>query len=140
MSDEISFSSKTDIGLLILILGVVAICVWVLGEYWQQILSGDWVLGLVLLPGIVLPLWILMSLRYFLSDSALRIRCGPFRWKISISEITEIEPTSSIFSGPALSLDRIRIKYGSGHSVLISPEPRKEFLKQLEFRRREASA
>lgn len=139
MGDEISFNSKTDLWLLITLLGAVTICVWVLGEFWQQILAGDWLLGLVPLFGIILPLWILLSLRYFLSDSTLRIRCGPFNWKVSISTITEIEPTNSWFSGPALSLDRIRIRYGNGNSVMISPEPREDFLKQLEFRRRELS-
>ena len=70
-----------------------------------------------------------------MSASELFVRCGPFSWTIPIREIESIESTSSALSSPALSLDRLRIRYGQ-RWVMISPEPRQAFLQQLEHRRK----
>jgi hypothetical protein len=37
-----------------------------------------------------------------------------------------------------MSLDRLLIEHGENGRVLISPEPRAEFLRQLEYRRKQA--
>jgi hypothetical protein len=137
MNDELSFGSKIDLWLLILLLSAVVTCVWVAGAQWDSIRGGNWLLSIPLALGIGLPLWILASLRYFLSDDALRIRCGPFRMRVPIAEISSITPTRNPLSSPALSLDRLRIEYGAGRAIMISPEPREEFLRQLEYRRRQ---
>jgi hypothetical protein len=79
---------------------------------------------------------LLTSVRYFLSDETLRIRCGPMHLRVPLAEIESITPTNIPWSGPALSLDRLRIDYGKGRRVLISPEPRDEFMRQIEYRRR----
>ena len=144
MSDELSFNSKIDLWLLILVLAGVSVCVWGLAESWNGLIARD--LGLAVLViallalGVALPLWILISLRYFLSDDMLRIRCGPFRWQVQIGEITAIDSIRSPYSSPAMSLDRLRIEYGDGRSVMISPEPRAEFLRQIEHRRKLSGA
>jgi hypothetical protein len=70
----------------------------------------------------------------------LRIRCGPISWRIAIREITAVDQTRNPISSPAMSLDRLRIEYGAGNAVMISPEPREEFVRQLEYRRRQAAA
>jgi len=58
---------------------------------------------------------------------------GFFIYKIKISEITEAYPTHSSLSAPAWSIDRIRIRYKSSKfGVLISPDMKMEFLKELE--------
>ncbi|MDX1562212.1 MAG: PH domain-containing protein [Gammaproteobacteria bacterium] len=135
MSDELGFNSKADLGLLAVALGVVAICVWLAAAFWEQ----DTGISVVLIAvGVLFPLWLMLSLRYFMSDDTLRIRCGPFKWRIPIAAITSVEPVRSVLSAPALSLDRLRIDY-SGRSVMISPEPRGEFLRQLEHRRQHQS-
>ena len=143
MSDELAFTSKIDLWILIVLLTAVAICGWILADYWNLMLARGWLLtAVIVIPlgiGVLVPLWIVASLRYFLSDRMLRIRCGPFQWRIDIAEITSVEPASSAFSSPALSLDRLRIEYGDGRTVMISPEPREEFLRQLEHRRRQAA-
>jgi hypothetical protein len=51
--------------------------------------------------------------------------------RIDISKITKIEKTNSILSSPALSLDRIRIRYNKYDEVLISPKVKKEFVDEL---------
>ncbi|MHA7815019.1 MAG: PH domain-containing protein [Pseudohaliea sp.] len=88
-----------------------------------------------LLVGIGLPLWLVASTRYTLTDEVLRVTCGPFRWRIPLGQITGVTPTSNPLSSPALSLDRLCIAYGSGKSVLISPEDKRGFIDDLEGRR-----
>ena len=140
MNDELAFNSKIDLWLLILILTAVSICLWALAAIWD---SGDairWGAVAALAVGILLPLWVVVSLKYFLSDDNLRIRCGPFKWSIPIRDISAVTPTNSPWSSPALSLDRLSVVYGGGHSIMISPEPRAEFLRQLEYRRKQVSS
>lgn len=144
MSDELAFNSKIDLWLLVVLLAAVSLCAWILIENWNLLLARGAVFAvLTIIPlalGVVFPLWILLSLRYFLSDRTLRVRCGPVRWRIAIGDITDVNPTRNPLSSPAMSLDRLRIEYGQGRSVMISPEPREEFLRQLEHRRRQAAA
>jgi hypothetical protein len=84
-----------------------------------------------LLLGIGLPLWVLLGTRYALTDQHLSIRSGPFRWRIRLDDIRGVTPTRSLVSGPALSLDRLRIDHGRRGSVLISPSDREAFLQRL---------
>jgi membrane protein YdbS with pleckstrin-like domain len=95
---------------------------------------------LVLVAGIGLPLWVLLGTRYELTPERLLIRCGPFRWTVPVREIRAVTPTRNPLSSPALSLDRLRIDYGRGSSVMISPRDKARFLADLEQRRSTASS
>ena len=86
----------------------------------------------VVVLGAGLPLWTLFGTRYELTPGRLRIRCGPFRWNVSLNEICAVTPTRNPLSSPALSLDRLRIDYGRGSSVMISPRDQARFLAELE--------
>ncbi|WP_157981358.1 PH domain-containing protein [Aliidiomarina sanyensis] len=85
--------------------------------------------------GAGLPLWLLASTNYTLSDSKLFVKCGPFKRDIPIAQITSIKATSSPLSSAALSTDRLQIDYGRGQSIMISPKDKEEFLRDLETRR-----
>jgi carbon starvation protein CstA len=89
--------------------------------------------------GAGLPIWLLMSTRYTLEPDQLIVECGPFKWRVPITEITGIAPTSNPLSSPALSLDRLRIDYGRGASLMISPRDKDKFLSDLEVARRGAA-
>jgi hypothetical protein len=82
--------------------------------------------------GIVLPLWLLFSTRYTLDASLLTVRSGPLKWKIPVGDIISITPTRSIFSSPALSMDRLRISYGNKRSLMISPRDKEQFLQDIQ--------
>ena len=86
----------------------------------------------VVVLGTGLPLWTLFGTCYELTPGRLRIRCGPFRWTVPLNEIRAVTPTSNPLSSPALSLDRLRIDYGRGSSVMISPRDQARFLAELE--------
>ena len=85
----------------------------------------------VLLATSALFIWLLRSTYYEVSDDTLRIVCGPFRQRILISDITAIEPTRSMLSSPALSLDRLRIRHGKNRRVLVSPADKRGFIRAV---------
>jgi len=135
MTDGISFSSKVDLSLLVTLSLGVAVCVLIGFKVLPVAgLHAIWITPL-LVVGAGLPLWIMISTRYLMLDDELRVRCGPWRWSIPIGEITAVKRASNPLASPALSMDRLQIVYGEDLSVLISPEPRADFLRQLEARR-----
>lgn len=80
-------------------------------------------------------LWILRGTRYELYADRLVVRSGPFRWRIPLAAIQEVRPSGSPLSSPALSLDRLLIRYqGSRLGLMISPEGESAFLQDLAAR------
>lgn len=100
--------------------------------------AGWWVLLITVGLGVGLPLWLLLGTYYSIERDQLLIKSGPFKWKVPIDDITSITPTSDAISGPALSLERLRIEYGRGASVLISPRDRGQLMRDIEAVRRGA--
>jgi hypothetical protein len=80
-------------------------------------------------------LWVMLGTYYEIEGNRLLVRSGPFRWRIPINEIEEMTPTHNPLSSPALSLDRLRIEYSGGRSVMISPEDKDRFIAEIERRR-----
>lgn len=88
----------------------------------------------MLLVGIGLPLWLLNSTCYTLGEDKLEAKCGPFRWTVPLAEIRRLSETRNASASPALSLDRIRIDYGQGRWIMVSPRDRDAFLAELRSR------
>ena len=133
------YKSKIDAWLF----GVLALLMAVsLYTSFKIILSGPpptWVaLILPIVLGIALPIWLLLTTRYTLQAGQLLVRSGPFKWRVPATDITRISPTSNPVSSPALSLDRLRIEYGQGKVLMISPRDKEQFLQELEVLRRGA--
>lgn len=95
-----------------------------------------WTAFLIAGIGIGLPLWLLLGTDYALDSKHLHIKSGPFKWRVAIADITRITPSSSPLSSPALSLDRLRIDYGRGASIMISPRDKERFIREIEALRR----
>ena len=91
-------------------------------------------LAVVLAFTLVLPIWLVLDTNYTLTADELRIRSGPFRWRIALSEVREVSPSRSWMSSPALSLDRLCIRYGPGRSILVSPREKQRFIGALRER------
>lgn len=81
--------------------------------------------------GVGLPYWIVNSTRYQVSANELIISSGPFRWRIERSSITGVEDTTNPLSSPALSLDRLKIHYGEGRFIMVSPADKALFKKAI---------
>ncbi|MFN3809993.1 MAG: PH domain-containing protein [Roseateles asaccharophilus] len=134
------FRSKIDAWLLIVLLGAAILTVVAAGAAVRQA-SGMAVLVpvLVIAIGAALPIWILASTSYTVDGGTLNVRSGPFTWRIPVSSITSIKPSNSPSSGPALSLSRLRVEYGRGKSILISPADQQAFLRAIESAKSAAS-
>lgn len=74
---------------------------------------------------------ILLRTYYRVDAGMLTIVSGPLRRTVAIDTITSVERTRNPLSSPALSLDRLRIRYGDNKSVMISPADRDKFLNAL---------
>ena len=83
--------------------------------------------------GALLPVWLVVSTRYTIDAGTLLVRCGGLRWRIAVAEIAAVTPTNSALSSPALSLDRLRIDYGNGKSLMVSPQDKEAFLREIEM-------
>ncbi len=80
---------------------------------------------------LALPVWLLFTTDYTVTGASLFIRSGPFRWQLSLDEISGVKPSKSVLSAPALSLDRLQIEYGRNQSILVSPKNQHEFISAL---------
>lgn len=80
------------------------------------------------LVAVGLPVWLLVSTCYRVNAGTLEVRSGPFRWTIALNEIAEVRSSRSALSSPALSLDRLEVRYGGGRRILLSPRDRQGFL------------
>ena len=97
------------------------------------------VAAFIAIIGAGLPLWLLFSTRYTLGHSELVVQSGPFKWRILVADITSVTPSNNPLSSPALSLDRLRIDYGRGSSLMISPSNKDQFVRDIEAARRDAA-
>lgn len=80
---------------------------------------------------IVLIAWVGLATYYEIDRTTLKIVSGPFRWRIPLHEISAVEETRSPLSAPALSLDRLRIRYRDNRSIVVSPRDKAKFIKRL---------
>lgn len=125
---SVKFRSKCDawlLGLLWFAISVqlaAAVVLFVAGEMW---------IGLLPLASAGFVTWLLRSTYYEIDDTRLLIRSGPFWWNVPLDAIEEITPTHNPVSSPALSLDRLCVRYRRGkhlRMIVISPDDKQGFL------------
>lgn len=98
----------------------------------KAMLEGEWLglLGLAAVVGFILILS--KTTQYIIDENQLIVKST---WivneRIDISKITKVEKSNSILSSPALSLDRLLVRYNKYDEVLISPKEKKEFIDEL---------
>ncbi|MXY88954.1 MAG: PH domain-containing protein [Gammaproteobacteria bacterium] len=136
---EMLYKSKIDTWLVLIIVGLPLVLL-----YWIVFaeVSGSVELTIVVAAfgaALLLPVWILAATDYRFRDDSLHIRSGPFKWTIPLDDISRIERSRLMISGPALSLDKLLIHYGSHRYVVISPKDKEGFLSEFESRRKSGS-
>ncbi|MFC4728952.1 PH domain-containing protein [Coralloluteibacterium thermophilus] len=124
--------SKVDAWLLVVLVLVVVVPLFASAVLLADGSAAAWVALPLVAPGAVLPAWLLLGTRYVLQLGLLTVRCGPFAWRVPLAEVTGMHPTRNPLSSPALSLDRLRIDYGVGRSIMVSPRDRARFVEDLE--------
>ena len=127
------FKSKVDGWLLMLIiLAMVAQMVGLTAaalETPDPLLATGLILAMIALTGLIV--WLIVGTHYTVDRNTLCIRSGPFRWTIPVDQISAVEPTRALWSSPALSFDRLRIRWGKRHWVLISPADKAGFARAI---------
>jgi Bacterial PH domain len=92
-------------------------------------------LAVCLLAGVLFfALWVLLVTHYTIDGTTLAVRSGPFRWVIALREIRAVTATRDPKTGPALSLERLRIEHADGAALLVSPRDMAAFLADLRAR------
>jgi purine-cytosine permease-like protein len=127
------FKSKIDRWIKVLFSVVIITEIWAFGT--AAIQAGNPLattsMILVAIAVVALLIWLMVGTHYTVDRGTLRIVSGPFRWKVAIDQISSVEATKSPLSSPALSLDRIRIRYGEKRRIMISPADKSGFLKAI---------
>ncbi len=142
------FPAQVDLGISVLLAGMAIAC-FGLGLVSAFIPGSPYfAIVLLLLTGVLIQsIW--MRTFYEITETHLRVQCGPFWWRIPIYQITKAEKTSSLWllmGGPhlrfALSKEAVFIRYQKSQShkwfglfppaVLISPSDRNVFLETLQ--------
>lgn len=95
--------------------------------------TGPWFLTLLFIPVIVLTLPIYFRTSYTIHDiDKLTVVCGLFyRKTFNIGDIRSIRPGRNPIPSPALSLDRLELKFRNNEILLISPAQKKLFIEAL---------
>ena len=130
------FTSKIDLWLAFLILGSGLLLILV--PVWEWIYNDSSTtrilfISLLTIPGSILLLLIFFNIKYSLSEDELFVKNGFSTQSIPLKDITHIIPTNSMLSAPALSLDRIEIKYKGGN-IVISPKDKEGFYHAVQQR------
>ena len=132
------YPSKVDtwIAVLLIAVGLMALVSLAVGAYALASGGADpggawgWMgSGLFLVALYALLVW---PVNYTLTEDKLVIRFGVVRFRIPYATISEVKPTRSILSSPALSLDRLFIDHtGKTGFAMISPADKESFLTEL---------
>ncbi|HMO81642.1 MAG TPA: PH domain-containing protein [Pyrinomonadaceae bacterium] len=127
------FYSKVDTWLIVVLIAAFIVSIISTAPAFYQ---GMWwvAVPVILIFGFVI--WIFSSTYYVIGERDIVVRSGPFRWRIPIDEIEDIQPTRNPLSSAALSLDRLNITYSGGRWMMISPKDKEGFLAELERVRR----
>ena len=130
------FTSKIDFWLAFLMLGSSLLLILV--PVWEWIYNDSSIrrilfISLLTTPGAILLLLIFFNIKYSLSEDELFVKNGFSTQSIPLKDITHIIPTNSMLSAPALSLDRIEIKYKGGN-IVISPKDKEGFYHAIQQR------
>lgn len=95
--------------------------------------TGDILTLLLLALFTALLIWIWFGTYYYVKETQLYMRFGPFRGKMDITDIHTLLCDTTMWSGfrPALARNGIIIKYNSYDQVYISPDSNTEFVRML---------
>jgi len=104
------FESKIDTWFYLLISILILACVAVVHKTMRVPNLETFITSLLIfLVGLGLPIWLLSSTKYIVEGNLLTVVSGPAKWEIPIDSITSVKDSRSLWSSPALSLDRLEI-------------------------------
>jgi hypothetical protein len=111
-------------------LGIVFVYPLFLGI--QSIVEGKWI-GFLIFFGVLFFIWFISkTTSYTIKEDELQVKSMFLvNQKIDISKIRKIDKSNSVLSSPALSFDRIVIRFNKYDDIYISPKQKVEFVEEL---------
>lgn len=98
----------------------------------SSMIEGEWIGYVGMITILLFIVFISKSTRYIIAENQLIVKCMFIvNDRIEISKIRKIEKTNPLLSSPALSLDRIAIRYNKFDEVYISPKEKQAFVDEL---------
>jgi len=79
------------------------------------------------------------STRYVFEPTRLRAQTGPLKWDVPYNTLRAVRPSRDVSSAPAFALNRLKLEYGSGQILLVSPAQRDLFLDEIQKRAPQAT-
>lgn len=127
------FKSKIDRWLMLLLVVIMAFEIVVMSIAALQTPDPRAAIGLIVTALLIIALIgsLLIGTHYTVDGNVLRVASGPFHWKVPIDQIQSVEATRSPLSSPALSLDRMRIRYSKNRRIMVSPADKAGFLRAI---------
>lgn len=118
---------------------LILMCIPVFGFVFASmaLLMGHTLLGVLYFVLLVFfPAWMTLSTSYLIQGEYLKVRCGPYRYKLKIETIQSVEAVKTLKPGAALSFDKLKITYrhgrqGQQRAVYISPADKYTFVYDL---------
>jgi hypothetical protein len=111
-------------------LGIVFVYPLFLGI--QSIVEGKWI-GFLIFFGVLFFIWFISkTTSYTIKEDELQVKSMfVVNQKIDISKIRKIDKSNSVLSSPALSFDRLVIRFNKYDDIYISPKQKVEFVEEL---------
>ena len=120
------YKSKVDKGLLIAIIAIVLL------SYLPLLFEFSWIALALLVVTAAFIADPFCNTSYTIENGTLHIKCGIFlSSSFPIDRITKISKTNSCLSAPALSMDRIEIRFADKKTLVLSPNQRQAFIDHL---------
>lgn len=121
------YKSKIGLGLIISI-NVFLVTLFIFTTF----IDLYWPGSLMLLIIISIIFHMFFSTFYIIENEVLTIKSSfLYNSKIDIKTIKQIIETNNLLSSPAMSIDRLEIKYNKYDTVIISPKDKAGFIKEL---------
>jgi hypothetical protein len=124
------FKSKIDRRLFLVLVLAIVIDFVVIGAVLLQ--PGDPLTATITIIASSLVVTLIVSIMigtyYTVTRDLLVIRSGPFRFKVPLHQIESVRESRSSLSSPAMSLDRLLIRYGKRRRIMVSPDDKAGFL------------
>ena len=124
-----TYTSKIDLWLVwVIVISFLTPLLFVLADP-----SALWPTVIICGGSLAFIVWLFWATKYQIDDTQLIVRAGIYNIHIARESIISITASRSLLASPALSLDRLEVRYGEGRSVLISPKDKSGFLSDIGF-------
>lgn len=121
-----TFRSHISIPVVLLIVGIMGVAGY------MTYLEGELEEFIPLVLAMVLVFASLLSIRYTITEEGkLLVRALLFKQEYDLQKLDSITPTRSLLSSPAASLRRLRLDFGVGKPLIISPAAQEYFIEEV---------